>query len=488
MNLEKHNLIQLLRTLSNSEWKEFEKFTASPFFNKGRNYIPLLKILKKFHPSFESPEFTTENIYSKLYPEKKYKESVLNSMFSRLYIIGEEYLIQIALEKSKTNVKDTLIMTELRSRGVTLKVNSLVENSLVHFENKKFSSFDFENLKSLKEQVYFLHQINNEREKYDSASGEVMIYFIYHFITDILFMDSGARSNKIYWDSDYDKGYVAQILSNINFEEIMKLVKKNDPKNFLPINIYYLAYKASRFPENDDSYYELKDLFFKNMHKFEPDFKRLIIYDLWNNCISRNLMGKENFNRESFEIRKKIIEENLFPTISKYMRISEFRSSFISALNVGEFEWAENFSVNYLYLIHPKFRNDVSNFCKARIAYEKGSYDEALEYSGKVRFNQITFKLDIKNLLSKIYFETDSTEPLYSLLNTYYQLLNNAGSKDVNFILRHRNFVRHLKKLVDIKCNDYDSAELMFLKKNIQDDNVSNKSWLLKHVEKLIAS
>jgi hypothetical protein len=36
-------IVQVLRSFSAEEFREFEKFTASPYFSRGRDLIPLLK-------------------------------------------------------------------------------------------------------------------------------------------------------------------------------------------------------------------------------------------------------------------------------------------------------------------------------------------------------------------------------------------------------------------------------------------------------------
>ncbi len=81
MNLDSNNtdsaerniLYKLLATFSDDEWKEFEKFVASPYFNKGRNFGSIMKLLRKHRPEFSSKELFKENLYKKLYPGKEYK-------------------------------------------------------------------------------------------------------------------------------------------------------------------------------------------------------------------------------------------------------------------------------------------------------------------------------------------------------------------------------------------------------------------------------
>jgi len=88
----------------------------------------------------------------------------------------------------------------------------------------------------------------------------------------------------------------------------------------------------------------------------------------------------------------------------------------------------------------------------------------------------------MKNLISKIYFDTGAVENLISLLNTYYQLINNSKSNNENFLARHLNFVKYLRQLLNIKLTGKDDAELSILYDNIKKENVTSKSWLLKKI------
>ena len=72
-------LIQTLKSFSKDEFKQFEKFVASPFFNNGRNYNPFLNELKKHYPSFENRKdsLKPESIYKKIYPGKNFNKQVM---------------------------------------------------------------------------------------------------------------------------------------------------------------------------------------------------------------------------------------------------------------------------------------------------------------------------------------------------------------------------------------------------------------------------
>ncbi|HMT10726.1 MAG TPA: hypothetical protein PKA39_03785, partial [Ignavibacteria bacterium] len=90
--MKENKLFRLLRSLSAEEWNAFEKFIESPYFNNGRNFLPLFRylkvsILKKGKESFEA-----EVIYDKLYPGKKFNKSVVNTIVSNFTKLTENFL------------------------------------------------------------------------------------------------------------------------------------------------------------------------------------------------------------------------------------------------------------------------------------------------------------------------------------------------------------------------------------------------------------
>ena len=81
-------LIQTLKTFTSDEIKNFEKFAASSYFNKGRNYLPLLTELKKFQPSFDNERLTAEYLYKKIYRGRKFNKQVMWNLVSGLEKLG----------------------------------------------------------------------------------------------------------------------------------------------------------------------------------------------------------------------------------------------------------------------------------------------------------------------------------------------------------------------------------------------------------------
>ncbi|HMQ69746.1 MAG TPA: hypothetical protein PKA90_08670 [Ignavibacteria bacterium] len=486
-NPDKNVLIVLLKTFSPEEWKEFEKFVSSPYFNKGRNYLPLLKILRIYYPEFNSKDLTKEKIYKKLYPLKEYKDSVLNSMYSRLYNLGEEFLVQQEFNKDFNIRKECMAVRVINNRGLGSKARKRIEEIENHFKLSKKSKDFFVNKKIFTQEISYFYYNNEMRRSIFEVNYEAIKYIIYGFISELFHYDFSLYSQRNFWKFDYEASYVNKIIELINFDKIFELTGIEDKAELPFLKINYLMHMTGKYPESDEYYFELKKLVYDNLDKLDEELKRLLLNLLALICTSKFVSGRNEFKFEAFEIKKKAIEEDLFSmTNTSYIKTSEFRSVFIEALNVNQKEWAEDFAEKYLDKLSPDIREDIDNYCKARIAYENRNFDEAVEYAMKVNINLITFKLDMKNTIAKIYYDTDSVETLFSHLNAYYQLVKNSDSQNTEFLQRHIKFIKYLKALQNIRLNFKNKTEYEFLKNKISKENVTAKSWLIYKIDQLI--
>lgn len=485
-NSERNILYRLLATFTDNEWKEFEKFVASPFFNQGRNYNSLMKILRKHRPLFNSSELKKENLYRKLFPGNQYKESVMYSTFSRLYAIAEEFIVQVEIRNDNFIDRERLRLAALRTRGINSKAVSLMSKLEKELKSRKISMEKFHHIKEFsKEMGYFFYQ-NNMRDKIPGPIYDILKNSIYwHFVEFSIFLSS-LNSQKNFHKTDYKKSIVSKLEGCFDKRRMLEIVKKADPENFTILYLHFLDIESSHTPYSDEPYFQMKELTFKSIDMLAKDYKNYFLNSLAKHCSMRFVAGDTKFKREAFEIRKKTVDEDLLSFNSDgNIRASEFRSTFIDALNMNEVDWAEQFAISYLPRLNPMLQEDINNYCKARIAYERHDYDKAIEFAGRVNINQILFKLDMKNLIAKIYYDTDSVEPLISALNSYYQLIHNSEKTAETIIKRHAGFVKCLRKLSSIRYDNKNKDELKFLKARTNKENVTSKTWLLNKINAL---
>ncbi|MBK8983686.1 MAG: hypothetical protein IPM38_15555 [Ignavibacteria bacterium] len=63
-------LVNILKTFTKEEIKEFEKFVASPYFSRGRNLSPFFSVIKKYYPEFYPDQYSAEKIFRELFSGK----------------------------------------------------------------------------------------------------------------------------------------------------------------------------------------------------------------------------------------------------------------------------------------------------------------------------------------------------------------------------------------------------------------------------------
>lgn len=483
---ERNYLYKVLSTFSDEEWLEFEKFAASPYFNKGRNFGILLKILKKHRPAFESPELRKENLYKRLWPGKAYKESVMYSTFSRLGNLADEFMIQKEYEADEKLNRDWARLTAYAKRSLPRKGNALIGKLSDQMNSGKISARHFFDAKEIAKEVASYYYLFDQRQKLPDHLHELLKNSLYWHITESSMFLTSLFSQKTYDKADYEASLFKELRDCFDFEKFLSILKAKDRKNYDLMLMQYLNVEANMHPLRDEPYFELRDLVFARLDLFDRQYKQYLLDRLAELCSLRVLSGNSKFNKEVFEIRKKLVEEELFTDgESKSIRLSKFRTTFIEALNLREIDWAEFFYKKYFDRLNPAVIEDVKLYCEARISYERNDPDKAIEFAVKANIDQVFFKLDLKNLLAKAYYDTSSVESLYSLLNTYYQFIRNSGKSSEAFFKRHSNFVKYMKKLAAIKFGVNHTEDVGLLEKEIAKANVSAKSWLIDRIGQL---
>src|SRR2546428_7800051 len=89
----KSKAIDIIRTFTPVEFKEFGKFVRSPYFNENRKLAELHGLLKRYYPDFSRKSFTKENLYVKLFGGRKYNDGTMRKLLSGMHILAERYMI-----------------------------------------------------------------------------------------------------------------------------------------------------------------------------------------------------------------------------------------------------------------------------------------------------------------------------------------------------------------------------------------------------------
>lgn len=145
-------IAKLLKTFSRKELKEFETFINSPTQLKKRDVRKTFNELKKFYPDFNSPVFTDENLFKKIFPGQKYSKSKYSIAAFHIFDAACEYLI--ALNNNENKIERAFsLMNQFINRGMNnafsklaRKMDKEIASSKMSLDNFFFYRYGYEDL------------------------------------------------------------------------------------------------------------------------------------------------------------------------------------------------------------------------------------------------------------------------------------------------------------------------------------------------------
>lgn len=481
-------LIQILKTFSKEEIKEFEKFVASPYFSRGRDLLLFYKSLKSYYPGFDDPDFTYERIFRKLYPKVKYNksksENLMRVISSELVRLTEEFLICRNLRMNK--LRSTIgLLEEYNVRNLNNLFSSLYAYTQKDLSNLMggFTSHSFADLYVLRmyEVISDLHQNKKLR-----STLLAQVYLLNHiFLCSANFIQN-AFITKFNYNIDHKENLTEQLMICFDFKkfitrlDLLKGIKKQD-KDILELCFYHLAYTLDR--DNKDYILKIEKLFYKTRHTFRNDHKLSFYYQL--NTALENLNEPNKF----YTLYKNLLGDKIYGTgHGREMPFMMYFNILFNFSNKNPDE-AEKFILKYINYLNIDNKESFYNYSFALIEFKRKNFDKALEYIANVQIEFFSFKFHLKILYLQIYYELNYSEQALSMIDSFKHFLKK--NKYVSEIMgeRYKKFTDYYCKLVYLKIKiskSISQSEIKMLKKKISDEGwFYNKNWLLEKVNEL---
>src|ERR1043166_6894902 len=102
-------LIEILKTFDKEELKRFGRFIDSNYFNTNERIALLFKSLKKFYPEFDSNNLNAEQLFAKVYNDKKFDEKTIRYLLSVLMDLAEKFIAFSYIEKEPAELQKQII-------------------------------------------------------------------------------------------------------------------------------------------------------------------------------------------------------------------------------------------------------------------------------------------------------------------------------------------------------------------------------------------
>ncbi|RPI18960.1 MAG: hypothetical protein EHM58_03635 [Ignavibacteriae bacterium] len=476
-------LINVLRTFSKNEMKEFEKFISSPFFNGGRNYIPFLNQLKKFYPVFDDEKLTPEYVYSKLYPGKEFNKQIIWNLTSSLLNLVEEYLMYVSIKKNKF-IREHQIAEEFWDRKLTSyyykKLNDLeatldkmgLEDNYFRYKTQ---------LEKGKISYYFLEDAQHLLFEHIVKEGE---YTILAFMKDISDVIGSLHTSYTVYNTRFEDNLSYTFIENLQMEKIIEYSYEHNFTYAPILEMYYRMIMLVIDEERTEHFYRLKELFEQNFNLFPYAEKYTWITELSNYCIVKLNRGDNEFRKICFELDKFRLREGLLFQ-GKYMPKLLFVRIVSNATFLYETEWAKKYIEEYIHLLKPAYQKPTLALSYATLYFKLKDYDKVMDNLSKVKFMDLIDKVYVKSFYLKTYYELNEIETLLNYIDSTKHFFNKNISIGSQLKENYIRFTGYLYKLVMAKENN-DEFEIDKLLKTVRNDlAIPNGEWLLEKIEEV---
>jgi len=486
MKITENKLISLFDSFSDKDIKEFRKVISSVYFNRGRKYTSLFRVLMNYRKSgFKG--ITLSKIYSKLYPGKAFNIQTLDNRFSELYKLAEEYLINKTL-KEDTFEKNRILLKAYHNLKTGRHFNSQYRksknylNSFPESDTKFLNNITLERLNIANSREHKIPE--NLFRKYFEHSEIMAVLFLKNlFLFGIEFIQQEQTHRK------YEFNISLELLDRFNIDDVfLKKLDKTGLNIFkIPAMLFYF-YDIFKNPENEFNYFKGRKLFNElknNGNSLEEDditeyYKLMTSY-----CILRHNQGQNKFGPELFDLYGEILQGGFYLDRKGVFPAKTFRNYVLTGIILNKKKWTENFIKKYSVYLPEESSEDEIKISYSKLFFSYGKYERSLKYlKGFKGLNYLHYS-DSTILKLCNYYEMESYEEAISEIDKFrHYLRNHKGIPDIHGTY-YKNYLKIYTYLLKIRtsADKINTGELQILfKKN---KPVSKESWLGKKISEL---
>lgn len=474
--------LNILKTLTKTEFSTFADFVSSPYFNKNSNLVKLTAFLKNHHPEFNSDSLNNLNLYNTIFPGKKYNDNILKNLLSEYYRLCLSFLEHESFgNDSRLKLKKQV--SELNKRGLDKFFLKSTEQLKRDVSENSFDSNYFKDIVFINnEMAHYLSVRSRQHEAFgcieEIASSQLFDFLVAHYKT---------RANLVligdYYKRQGKEIKFLKLAALFNDESIIEHIKSNYPEDFIFIAPYYYALNAVLDSGDNSHYYKLKEIVAKHLSEFSFKEKFLLLSTAENVCAMKINSGNNAFTRELFELNIIKLENNVFSySGSSSFHPSLFRNICKTAVDLGELSWAQKFINDYKDFLPGDDKDNTVNYCVILVSMKSKDYDLVLRTAQKIELNSPFYKLEVRSIMMMVFYENGHYEEALNLCETFRKfLLYNSELSEFQKQM-YINFTLIFSELVHYKY----SGDLKYLKnaEKIYRENssIGLKDWLFEKI------
>lgn len=466
--MEHSKLLGLLRTFSRHDWNAFTDLVQSPYFNRNPELVRLAAWLRRQAPAFA--EATRAAAWEALFPGVPADPRQINHLMSWLLQLGERYL-SLEHYQADTFDADRHTAEALLERGLDKHYRFVAER-----QQKRLRAETHRNTGHFLHQYQFadlelrandlLAATRNAGDRLQHAADQLD----YFYLTEKLKYACTMLNNQAVVSSTYQFHFV---------EEVRRFVESHPiPEEAPGVALYFRVYQMLTKENGDADFQALKPLLRIHAAHFSHAEMNWLYGSAINYCIRQIRNMQESYVGEALQLYEDGIESGFLLGAGGRLSPWHFKNIVKLALRLHRYEWTERFIREKTALLATDFKTDALHYNLADLYFYTGRYDEALVHLNKVEFTDIHYNLGAKEMLAKIYYETETFDALDSLLHAFKIYLQRNRIITDSVRKAYLNFIRLLRRRMRATPDLLPALRI----KIEQTDPLTAKTWLLEQV------
>lgn len=475
----KSSLIEILRSFTAGEIKEFNDMVYSPYFNKKSAVIKFWEAVHRYAPDFTSKELEKEKIYKKIFPGKEFNYGTLKNLIYDLSKLAEKF-IELKIYNVKTG-----------SRSINL-LEGFIDKGLKNSFKKKINTIEGIIDEKKGEAEYYYNKYLLEISKQSNLIKQDIFY-------------SNAASTRVA-NENLTMGYFADIFNN-NYSSVVWQYEHggNHNNDFLKkviayfksspvemdyrVSIYYNAFMLI-YDGGDGHFYDLKKLLEDNIHNLSAEQKYNFFLAIGNYCIKKYNEGSIDFAKHEFETYRFMLDNAVYNTNNtERMGGTFYKNVAIAALKNNETEWASGFIEKYKDMLEPEVKENFHFHALIEYYIKLKKFNEAVKYISRIKYTDSVAKINIKKWEIITSFELNHFEELRYLIDSAKHFLRNESKISSRNKHAFSNFINLVNKLaVLVQSKDYSKNSkhsTAGISRQITATDTLAKAWLLDKAHEL---
>ncbi|MEO8511990.1 MAG: hypothetical protein ABI543_00390 [Ignavibacteria bacterium] len=477
--------LDILGSLNAKEFNQFGKYLDT-FFVSNRNLKKLYGYLKRYYPSYESPNLSKLNIHKAVYPESaQYSDSKVRKLLSDMYKEAESYISITHLRKNKL-INDKILLDEFDSRTLDNlfyakydEINSFLDSEGAH-------SYQFLEKHIIEWINISFHLERGMQHKIALNVYKRAEYIIFYLLSDMFTTLQDMNANLARYNLSQKVNLAQEFISNLDTEKLFRYIEKNFPENII-LRIYYLSFHAFNNIDQEKYYFDLKKLVFNNLKLLHENSRRAAVTFLINYCVRKAAMNRQGFESELSENYNVYIKSKLYRLSGEnYLRIDLFLHILGNYFNMGKIREAAEFLNENIQVIQPIHRKNMLSLCNAMIEFEKGEFTRSLVSASQLKSNTKLYKDSLKILILKNNFELKNYETALENIANYRKSMEKSESMHEQVKEKSMNFLLYLNRLVKLANKEPDKKLALELRNEVSTNkNIGESKWLIKKIDEI---